>query len=229
MINSFCRVLLIVLSFSFFTDAANGQFMYGVKAGMDFSTTLAQGHKNPYAGGLVAGITSDIDLGKHFFISPQLYYAQKGSTVFSGYIFRINYLNLPVLCGYRITNHLQVLLGIDLGILLNSEIGEGDSAFITTNQFQRIDPGLDAGLRYQLGRWGVDFSFVRSLIGIEKTKQSFYYSNGQGVIFPETYTIPESDKARNQTFEVSIYYLFGGNKAKSLPLLTGRYGDTAQY
>ena len=210
MSNDSCKILLFVLNFSFVVNLANGQFTYGVKAGMDYSATLTQAHANPYSNGLVAGITSDIDLGKHFFISPQLYYAQKGSTVSSGDIFRINYLNLPVLCGYRITSHLQVLLGINLGILLNGKLDGGDTTFNTTNQFQRIDPGLDAGLRYQLGKWGIDFSFVRSLIGIEKSKQSFYYSNGQGVIYPETYTIPESEKAKNQTFEISIYYLLRG-------------------
>ncbi len=205
-----CKILLFVFGFSFFVNMANGQFTYGVKAGMDYSTTEAQGHTYPYANGLVAGITSDIDAGKHFFISPQLYYAQKGTTVYTGYIFRINYLNLPVLCGYRITSHLQALLGINLGILLNSKISEGDSAFITTSQFQRIDPGLDAGLRYQLGRWGVDFSFVRSLIGIEKTHQTSYNYNALGNAFPQEYTVAESDKSKNQSFEVSIYYLFGG-------------------
>jgi hypothetical protein len=202
------KILLLVFGFSFFADAAKGQFIYGVKAGMDFSTAIAQGHTNPYAAGLVAGITSNIEIGKSFFISPQFYYAQKGSTTSSG-IFRINYLNLPVLGGYKITNHLQVLLGINLGILLNAKL-EGDSAFITTSQFQRIDPGLDAGIRYQLARWGVDFSFVRSLIGIEKTNQTYYLYNGLGMANAETYTVPESDKAKNQTFEISIYYLFGG-------------------
>ncbi len=205
-----CKILLFVLGFSFFVNIANGQFTYGVKAGMDFSATVAQDHVNPYANGLVAGIISDIDVGKHFFISPQLYYAQKGTAVDPGYNFRINYLNLPVLCGYKITHHLQVLLGVNMGILLNSKIGEGDSAFITTSQFQNIDPGLDAGIRYQLGRWGVDLSFVRSLIGIEKTKQTLYFYNGLGMGTPETYTVSESDKVKNQTFEVSIYYLFGG-------------------
>lgn len=188
---------------------ASGQFTYGVKAGMDYSTTVAYGYANPYANGLVAGITSDIDIGKRFFISPQLYYAQKGSTTSSG-IYRINYLNLPVLCGYNITNHLQVLLGINLGILLDGKLDGGDTTFNTTNQFQRIDPGLNAGLRYHLGQWGVDFSFVRSLIGIEKTKQTTYFYNALGEAFPQTGTIADSDKIKNQTFEISIYYLLGG-------------------
>ena len=175
-----CKILLFVIILSFFAGVANGQFTYGVKAGMDYSTTLAQGHVNPYANGFVAGITSDIDVGKSFFISSHFYYSKK------------------------------ILLGVNLGILLNSKIGEGDSAFITTSQLQRIDPGLDAGLRYQFDRWGVDFSFVRSLIGIEKTKRTYYLYNGQGMGFPETYTIPESEKSKNIAFEVSIYYLFGG-------------------
>ncbi len=204
-----CKILFLVLCFSFIANITNGQFTFGVKAGMDYSTALSYGHANPYANGLVAGITSEIVVGKRFFISPQLYYAQKGSTTSAG-IYRINYLSLPVLCGYRITSHLKVLLGVNLGILLNSKIGEGDSAFITTSQLQRIDPGLDAGLRYQLARWGVDVSFVRSLIGIEKTNQTWYFYNAQGMGTPQPYTIPESEKSKNQSFELSIYYLFGG-------------------
>ncbi len=205
-----CKILLFVFCFSFFVNIANGQFTYGFKAGISYSTAIVQGSANPYATGLLAGFTSDIEVGKCFFISPQLYYSQKGSSTFDGYIFRINYLNLPVLCGYRMTSHLKVLLGFDLGILLNGKYDQGDTTFLTTSQFQRIDPGLDAGLRYQFDRWGVEFSFVRSLIGIEKTTQTTYFYNGLGMGFPQTYTVPESDKAKNQTFEVSIYYLFGG-------------------
>jgi Outer membrane protein beta-barrel domain len=211
MLNAPCKILLFVLTFSFFVNLVNAQFTYGVKAGVNYSTALVHGSAFLYASGLVAGITSDIEVGKHFFISPQLYYSQKGSSTFDGYIFRINYLNLPVSCGYRITRHLQVLLGFNLGILLNGKSDQGDTTFITTGQFQRIDPGMDAGLRYQLGRWGVDFSFLRSLIGIEKTKQTINFYNGQGIGTPGTATINESDKAKNQAFEVSVYYLFGRN------------------
>jgi Outer membrane protein beta-barrel domain len=206
------KILLIVFSFSIFVNKAYSQFTYGVKAGVSWSTTLSYGDALPYACGLLAGITTDIDLGKHFFISPQLYYAQKGYSFYDGTVYRINYLNLPVLFGYKITSHLQVLLGLNLGILLNSKYDEGDSTIVTTHVYQRIDPGMDAGLRYQLGRWGVDFNFVRSLIGIEKTKQTYYNTNALGEVFPQTGTLHEADKSKNQTFEVSIYYLFGGGK-----------------
>jgi hypothetical protein len=210
MLNASCKILLLVLSFSFFVNLTSAQFTYGVKVGVSYSTTLFHGSANLYATGLLAGITSDIELGKRFFISPQLYYSQKGNTASFDYIFRINYLNLPVLCGYRITNHLQVLLGFNLGILLNGKSDQGDTTFITTSQFQRIDPGLNAGLRYDLGRFGFDLSFVRSLIGIEKTNQTVYNYNAMGTAFPQNETYAESDKTKNQTFEVSIYYLFGG-------------------
>jgi Outer membrane protein beta-barrel domain len=209
--NGLCKILLSVLGFSFFIKTASGQFTYGLKGGVSYSYTLVDGSATPYTCGFLAGITTDINLGKHFFISPQLYYSQKGYTMpFTG-TYRINYLNLPVLCGYRITSHLQVLLGFNLGIKLNDKIIKGDTLSITTFSLQRIDPGINAGLRYQLDRWGVDFSFVRSLIGIEKTEQTFYFYNFLGMGYPQSEAnLPESEKSKNISFEVSIYYLFGG-------------------
>jgi outer membrane protein with beta-barrel domain len=209
-INGLCKILLFVLLFSFFLKAANGQFTYGVKFGVSYSTTISYGYGNLIALGLVGGITSNIEIGKDFFISLQLYYSQKGYTTYEGSTIRINYLNLPVLCGYRMTNHLQVLLGFNLGILMKDKYEKADTSFITTGQLQRIDPGLDAGLRYQLGRFCIDFTFIRSLIGIQKTNQTVYNYNVLGNAFPQTETLPESDKSKNQNFEVSIFYLFGG-------------------
>jgi Outer membrane protein beta-barrel domain len=210
-IKTSCRVLILALTFSFFANAANGQFSYGVKAGLISATTQFHGEPNYYGKSLLFGFTSDIGLGKRFFLSPQLYYAQKGTPTYVGSFYRFDYLSLPVLCGYKITNHLQVLLGVNVGISLMGEPQNGDTLF--TNSLQRIDPGLDAGLRYEWGRWGLDFSFVRSLIGIEKTQQTVYSFNGFGDLFPYfTETIPEKDKLKNQSFEFSIYYFFGGRK-----------------
>ncbi len=210
MLKDTCKILLVVFIFSFFANTANGQFTYGVKAGLSYSYTMAYGSATPYTCGFLAGITSDIDLGKRFFISPQLYYSQKGYNMpFTG-TYRINYLNLPVLCGYRITSHLQVLLGFNLGIKLNDKIITGDTGSIQSFSLQRIDPGMNAGLRYQLDRWGFDISFVRSLIGIEKTNQTYDTYNGLGEEFSQNGTLAESDKSKNTAFEVSIYYLFGG-------------------
>lgn len=115
-------------------------------------------------------------------------------------IYRINYLNLPVLVGYKITRHLQILLGMNLGILLNGKYNLSDTTHSTTNQFQRIDPGLDAGMRYELGRWGIDLSFLGSLIGIEKTNQTYYNSNILGEVFSQTGSLAESDKTKKSKF-----------------------------
>jgi hypothetical protein len=209
-INDLPQILLFVIGFSFFANLANAQFTYGIKGGVSYSYTLGHGFATPYACGFLAGITSDIELGKRFFISPQLYYSQKGYSIDLTGIYRINYLNLPVLCGYRITSHLQILLGFNLGMKLNDKIVTEDTSFINTFSLNRIDPGMNAGIRYQLDKWGVDISFVRSLIGIEKSEQVSYSSNLEGTVFSQTGTLPESEKSRNVAFEVSIYYLFGG-------------------
>jgi Outer membrane protein beta-barrel domain len=204
------KIILLVFCFSFFANLANAQFTYGVKSGVSYSTTISYGYGNLIALGLVGGFTGNIEIGKSFFVSPQLYYSQKGYSTYEGSVIRIDYLNLPVLCGFRMTDHLQVLLGINLGILLHDKYEKPDTSYITTGQLQQIDPGLDAGLRYQLGRFGIDFTFIRSLIGIQKTNQTGYNYNALGNAYPQEYTLAESDKSKNQNFEVSIYYLFKG-------------------
>ncbi len=203
------KIFLCALTFLFNVKTTNAQFSYGMKAGMSSSTTLQYGGNGYYATGLLIGFTSDINLGKRFYLSPQLYYAQKGFSTSESSVVRFNYLNLPVLCGYKITSHLHVLLGVNVGISLTGNLQKGDTIY--TFSLQRIDPGLDAGLRYEWGRWGLDFSFVRSLIGIEKTQQTVYNYNALGDLFPQSATtLPEEDKLKNQSFEFSLYYFFGG-------------------
>jgi hypothetical protein len=201
--------LLVTLS----AFVSKGQFRYGLKGGLVSSTRTLGSQTFYYAPGCLLGFTSDIVLGKHFFLSPQLYYSQEGNTVAGGSIYRINYLNLAVLGGYHITRQLQFLLGLNFGILINGKTKQVDTTFITTGFYQNIDPGWNTGLRYELGRWGLDFNFVRSLMGIEKSKQVWDMSFVGGPTEVTTYYISEKNKSKNQTFELSIYYLFGSGKS----------------
>jgi hypothetical protein len=101
-----------------------------------------------------------------------------------------------------------------LGFLLNGKTNQVDTTFITTGHYQRIDPGWNAGLKYELGGWGMEFNFVRSLIGIDKSKQEFEYSTVGGPPHTTTGYISESNKTKNQAFELRVYFLFGSNRSQ---------------
>ena len=191
------RQVLFTLCIMLSVFSTKGQFKYGLKGGLNSTTRTFNGQTFYYSPGFLFGVTSEIMLGKQFFLSPQLYYSQKGNALGGGEKYGINYLNLSALGGYHITRQLQFLLGLNFGILLNGKSRQGDTTFITTNVFQKIDPGWNIGLRYELGRWGLDFNFVRSLIGVEKTKQEWNNAVFGGPPDIVTYNVSEKYKSKN--------------------------------
>jgi hypothetical protein len=79
-----------------------GQVTFALKADINTSTAIYQGHPLPYKTGYDAGVAVDWPLHRKLFLATQIQYSQKGNEINNGDV-TIGYLSIPVLCGYRLT------------------------------------------------------------------------------------------------------------------------------
>jgi hypothetical protein len=186
--------LITSILFAFFTFSAMGQIKYGVTGGVNGSTIVTTDIANYYITGFDVGVTSELTISDHFYLSPQLLYMTRGRATFGSNIIRLQYLSLPLLAGYKINHHFEALAGPTFGYLLSAI----NYPFNIKDLMRNFDPGICGTIRYRINsRSGIDLSYLYSIYGIY---------NHEHVVDMQTYILPE--KANNQSFQISLFYLF---------------------
>jgi hypothetical protein len=93
---------------------AEAQFSFGVKAGVNQNSV--RGDKDPFSykpsTGFHLGVYGSIPLSNKLSLNPELQYIKKQ---LSDDYFRLNYLELPVLFNYQVSNHFEFELGPSIG------------------------------------------------------------------------------------------------------------------
>lgn len=177
------------------------QVSFGVKSGINISTTkdLIAYPKNRL--GWYAGGVAKIAISKKFFLQPELLYSAKGyrsdnQVGTSVIVTRFNYLNMPLLVSYKIDHKTSIFLGPELGYLTSVHIiiAETQNLNVSKNYPSKFDVGLDLGLNYKLTKnLGVE---VRYNYGFN----TLYYIDGAGVRHSEY-------KGGNRVFQIGFNYL----------------------
>ena len=184
--------LITCILFSFIAISATGQIKYGVTGGVNRSTIVTNDIPNYYITGFDVGVTSELSISDHFYLSPQLLYMTRGRATSESSMVRLQYLSLPVLAGYKINHHFEVLAGPTFGYLLSVYPS------IFKGLIRSSDLGICGTIRYRINsRSGIDLSYLYSLYGVYE-----HYH----VVDMQTYILPE--KANNQSFQISFFYLF---------------------
>jgi hypothetical protein len=180
----------IVLGLSALT--ATGQIKYGFTGGVNRSTIVSTDIQNYYITGFDVGVTSELNISERFYVSSQLVYMTRGKAINESGNLRLQYLNLALLAGYKINRHLEVLAGPTFGYLLNDPYSD------IKDVMKSFDPGICGTIRYRINsKWGIGLSYLYSFQGVFE-----HYH----VVDMQTYTLPE--KANNQSFQISLFYLF---------------------
>lgn len=184
-----------LIAFSFCANAQE-QFKIGPKAGVNFST-LSNLSKAKMLTGYYVGAVTEVKLTDKFSIQPELVFSSQGakniySEVLSGENVDhhnhdiLNYINLPVLGKYFLTNSLSIELGPQFGLLVKAE----NQDKITTNgvevkenrdfenEVNSFDFGIAAGLDYNLTNGlFINARYNYGLTHVGKTDQ--YYGNSK--------------------------------------------------
>ena len=190
------RLCLLLFLSCTIAMTAKSQVKFGLVGGVNRSNQLTNHEIDYCMTGFEAGIASEVNLSRHFYLFPELVLIKKGAASYTGDHQSFLYLNLPILVGYRIQKHIEVLVGPTAGYLLSIF----PDKYHLVDLMRKFDYGFCATARLRINaRTGIDFSYLQSLSGIYKSKN---------VVDGNVFTLPEKYNTVNLTFQMSFFYLF---------------------
>ncbi len=162
----------------------------GAKAGLNFSFITGDNTEDldPNTD-FHFGVMAEIQVSNKFSLQPELLYSGQGfdTNIDSEGIIALNYLNIPVLAEYYVTEKISLEAGPQIGFLLSTKGGTRDYKDL----FKTTDFGVNFGLGYTLNN-KINFS-ARYTLGVTDI------NNMDGF----------SDQNRHGVFQVSIcYFIF---------------------
>lgn len=181
--------------------ASFAQVNFSLRAGGNIATTkhLIAFPKNRL--GWYAGAGSYLPFSSRVYLNPELLFSSKGYRYTDLYddrisVMRLNYLNLPILIGYKIDQRTSLLGGGEIGYLLSaSNVVNSRNDNATASFPKRFEMGPAIGLQYHLLK-NVAIE-ARYIYGIG----TFYQTDAVGVRRSKSW-------AANRTFQLGFnYYL----------------------
>jgi len=136
-------------------------FSASLMMGINGSQIDGDGMSGYYKPGLAAGAGVRFPLNEKISFGPEFLYSMKGSKAsfeqvtefgFPRIIYRVNYLDLPIVMDYRISSGLEAEAGLSFGRLLNARLDNGTNlGFVDVPYlFRKSDFQLLLGLKYKI-------------------------------------------------------------------------------
>ncbi len=189
--KTFPLILLLIVVFGF------QLWSQDFKAGAQFGIAATQVTGDQLSGynkvGPMMGIFVNHDLGNFTFFQLEMNYIQKGSRknaqpdkgIYDSYLLRLNYIEMPVIFGYRFNSKFQMLLAIQGAYLINYRQKDSYGFFDpdpTVPGFKKFELSGMAGLNFQFAdnAW-VSFRFSYSILPLRPRPDNptAYYDQGQ--------------------------------------------------
>ncbi len=179
-------ILLVVL----ISTTSLSQVKFGVKSGLNIANATSDDFEDcDYKTGLSVGLFAKFELSDKFAFQPELLYSMQGwkysesRTVIYGYgdsyswevtyysneaTIKLDYINIPLLLKYYLTEGLTINAGPQLGYLVSAkiELKEDNESYELDikDEYKKIDLGFNVGLAYELD-FGLGFD-LRYNIGL---------------------------------------------------------------
>ncbi|MDO1447404.1 porin family protein [Rhodocytophaga aerolata] len=181
------------------------QVSWGIKGGANVANFKSRdinylgGNHNRL--GYHAGLFAEITLSRKVFFQPSLLYSLKGwhSKPDAGYgagRVSFDYIDLPLLAGYRLTDKLSLMAGPGLGYLIKARAIQEASVDIT-GQYKKFDVGISGTASYSFTpRLGMQVSYSYGLRRIHTIGMLEQNGNFRNVT-----------RGTNRVLQVSAYYL----------------------
>ncbi|WP_282079170.1 porin family protein [Aquimarina algiphila] len=178
--------IIIVLGLS---NVNAQEIKFGVKAGLNLAFITGDNAKNidPNTD-FHFGALAEIKVSNKFSLQPELLYSGQGfnTNIDSEGRIALNYLNIPLMAKYYVTERLSLEAGPQVGFLLSTKGG----AESNKDLYKTMDFGVNFGLGYTLDN-GIYFS-ARYNLGLSNINDVDGFS----------------DKNRNGVFQLSVGYFF---------------------
>ncbi|UUF14633.1 MULTISPECIES: porin family protein [Flavobacterium] len=160
------RIILAAIAVMAFGFTNAQQTRFGVKGGLNISTIGNADRADALIGFQLGGF-AEINIWKKLFIQPELLYSTQGAKIDYGigndFTVNLDYLNVPVLAKYYITDAFTVEAGPQIGFLVSSKNIENEKS---------VDLGFNLGAGYNITK---DFSVgIRYTIGVSNIYDDNY-------------------------------------------------------
>ncbi|MEL0644823.1 porin family protein [Olleya sp. Ti.3.14] len=185
---------------------------FGAKAGVNFATVGGDIEDVDARTSFHVGAVAEIMISDKFSVQPELMYSSQGfgseysdeilgTTVNYEETLKLDYINLPVMAKYYVTEGLSIEAGPQIGFLMSADYefeasAGGDSESESEDakdDFKSIDFGFGAGIGYKLDN-GLNFS-ARYTLGLANIAEDAEEG--------------ESDfSIQNNVFQVSVGFFF---------------------
>ncbi len=180
-------VLSTSLTFAQDDSSDSSGIHFGAKAGVNFATlSKDEGFKPDGRTSFHVGAVVNIGISEKFSLQPEIVYSSQGfkekfeeyypdiGTVSVEHTAKMDYINIPVLAGYRIIDGLVVQAGPQFGILISAKedweaSGGGETQEDTVDfkdDLKTLDIGFGFGAQYKLD-FGLFFQ-ARYVLGVNK-------------------------------------------------------------
>lgn len=184
------------------TTVAGAQIQFGAKAGLNLAnihvSPSEEGTSFKFSPNVNAGVLAYIPLAGKIGLQPEIMYSGQGSKITSGSesaTYHLGYINVPVLVKYKDPSGFFVEAGPQIGFLVNAKIkSEGISAD-AKSLFKSADFAGTLGIGYLSPlNIGIDARYNLGFSDIAKSG--------------------DDGSAKNGVAQISVFYMFGGKKAK---------------
>jgi hypothetical protein len=202
------KIFLLSFAVLFFSFLSQAQFKLGVKAGInDNNQRLNVSEGSVYSGdrlkGFHAGLVGDIDLGRNFYLQPQLLFTRKGaehlsSTGASATKVRLNYVEMPV--------NLVCKFGLPFGKIV---VGTG-ATYSYAIGGKAIQQGTATKLFSEGSAWNRQDLSLNFTAGLEFNNGLFISANSQKGLL-DIYKAGNTS-VKNKSMSLSVGYLIDWKK-----------------
>lgn len=144
----------------------------GIKGGVNFASVHGSdkdkfGSTNSHTS-FHAGVFAQFGFNDFFSLQPELLYTRKGYERQDS-VFRLDYLEVPVLAVFNISDNFSVHLGPQVGIMVSGKVEDEE---IDLEPYNTFDYGLSAGLEGSLDRFRLGTRYVHSFGDLRKEDSS---------------------------------------------------------
>ena len=210
------KLLLTAAIAVFILSSVNSQdITFGAKAGINIANLDVTDANIDSRTSLHLGVTAEFEISDTFSIQPELLYSAQGATEsdtyedsfireVSEYEWKLNYIQIPIMAKFYVSEGLSLEAGPQIGFLASAEVDSDstetslfDGSSVSTSStvdakeiVKSVDFGLNFGLGYKLDS-GLNFA-LRYNLGLSNI-----------------YDVSESTvKIKNRVFQLSVGYTF---------------------
>ncbi len=164
---------------------------FGAKAGLNLANLKPDLDDASTRTSFHLGAVAEIGISDKFSVQPELLYSEQGAKDESDddEVVRTNYLTLPIMAKYYLTEGLSLEAGPQIGFLLTAEVEDDGDTIDLKDNTKNTDIGIAFGLGYKLDS-GLNFG-LRYFLGSD-------INDVDG----------DSDKISNKVFQLSLGYFF---------------------